>query len=122
MGDRRKKPRKGLPLQCRWTRCGHADKKLKSPLARAHLQRLNVRENGRGSGWCGDKGGDLLRERDKRREQAAAPAASTIGFSSQVRRWREGEDEQKDRFVKRLQLQTRVGWCVDEIKKERGFL
>jgi hypothetical protein len=83
---------------------------------------LNVRANGRGSGWCGEKGRDLLRERDRRREQAAAPAASTIGFSSQVRRWREGKDEQKDRLVKRLQLQRRVGCCVDEIKKARGFL
>jgi hypothetical protein len=73
-------------------------------------------------GWCGDKGCDLLRDSDKRRKHAAAPDASTVGFSSHVRRWRKGSDEQNDRLVKRLQLQSKVRSCIHQIKRSRGFL
>ena len=43
-----------------------------------------------------EEGAHLLRESERSREQAAAPEASTIGFSSHVRRRREGKAEQND--------------------------
>ncbi len=57
---------------------------------------FQIRQRNTHSEAMGVKGAHLLRESERSREQAAAPEASAIGFSSHVRRRREGKAEQND--------------------------
>jgi hypothetical protein len=59
---------------------------------------------GVGGGGSEGAGVHLLRDRVRRRLHATTPDASATGFSSHVRRRREGRAAQNDRSARRLQL------------------
>jgi hypothetical protein len=104
-GGKRRNPLMGLLQQWRCTSWVQAARQDQSPLVMAHLKGLVTGEikekNAREKGIIA---ADLLRDSERSREQAAAPEASVMGFSSQVRKRREGKARQKDKSVRRLQL------------------
>jgi hypothetical protein len=61
-------------------------------------------------------GQDLLIDSERSSGQAAAPEASTTGFSSHVRRRRAGSAEQKERSTRRLQLRGEM--CDNEERSD----
>jgi hypothetical protein len=108
-GGRRRKPRMGLLERWRCTIWGQAARSVQSPLETQHLRtEVKWKRRGEEGGGSEGAGANLLRDKVRRRLHATTPDASTTGFSSHVRKRREGRAVQNDRSARRLQLRGTV--------------